>query len=241
MLVIRAVDQEADESLHARADEKAVDVRQVIAHEQRRSARRHVLLADDADAVDRVRQQPQAEADEELRARRPARRRSTTSVSTPNTRMIRSALSPRTVMHSHSAPAESMIADHVQEVVGRHQPAFFLLAAPLLQQRIERDREQAAEEPDQRQVDRRQRERVAGTGEQHGEHAPSRSLRSARGRARPCRRTAGRPPGCRRRSRSRRTSSGSPAQRALSAITSCRTESSRAAAARRGTRSTRCR
>ena len=67
VLVVRLVDQEADEALDARADQRAVDVRQVVADEQRRAARRHVLLAVDADPVDRVREQPEAEAHEELR------------------------------------------------------------------------------------------------------------------------------------------------------------------------------
>ena len=48
-----------------------------------------------------------------------------------------------------------MIADHVEEVVGGHQPALFLVAAALLQQRVQRHRKQPAEEPDQREVDRR--------------------------------------------------------------------------------------
>ncbi len=66
VLVVRAVDEEANESLHAGADKQTVHVREVIADEQRGTAKRHVLLADDADAIDRVRQQPQAEADQEL-------------------------------------------------------------------------------------------------------------------------------------------------------------------------------
>ena len=45
MLVIRAVDEEADETLHAGADEQAVDVRDVIHHQQRRAACRNVLRA----------------------------------------------------------------------------------------------------------------------------------------------------------------------------------------------------
>jgi len=42
-------------------------MRHVIAHQQSRPACRHVLLTDDADSIHGVSQQPQAEADEELR------------------------------------------------------------------------------------------------------------------------------------------------------------------------------
>ena len=65
-LVVRLVDHEADESLDARSHEEAVDMRDVIADEQRRPARRHVLLTFDANPVDGVREEPQAESDGEL-------------------------------------------------------------------------------------------------------------------------------------------------------------------------------
>ena len=64
---VRPVDHEADEPLHARADQEAVDVRQVIADQQRRAARRHVLDAMELDAIQRVGQQQEREAQAEIR------------------------------------------------------------------------------------------------------------------------------------------------------------------------------
>ena len=78
-LVIRPVDHEPDESLHAGADQQAVDVRHVIAHEQRRAAERHVFLADDADAVERVGEHPQREPDQEVGQEEAGRRCSRTA------------------------------------------------------------------------------------------------------------------------------------------------------------------
>ena len=66
MLVIRLVNKEPDEALDAGADERAVDVRQMVADEQRAAARGHVFLADDADAVERMRHQPERETNEEF-------------------------------------------------------------------------------------------------------------------------------------------------------------------------------
>src|SRR5262249_37415802 len=66
LLVVGAVDDEPDESLHARAHEQSVDVRHVVAHEERRAAERYVFLADDSDPVQRVRQEPETESDQEF-------------------------------------------------------------------------------------------------------------------------------------------------------------------------------
>ena len=48
-------------------DQKSVDMRHVVGHQQRRAAERNVLLADDADLEQCVRRQPQQEAHQELR------------------------------------------------------------------------------------------------------------------------------------------------------------------------------
>ena len=120
---------------------------------------------------------------------------------------------------------------------------FSCVAAALLQQRVQRHREQPAEEPDQRQVDRRQRERVRRARESRMANTPMPI--DADRREAELDLVAGQPAGrhaADRRCRSPRTSSGSPTQRSLSPITSRAEEDHRrAAAARRGTRSTRCR
>ncbi len=66
-LVIRAVHHEADETLHARADQKAVHMRDVIRHQQRRAAERNIFRAHDADAEHRVGEHPQHEAHQKIR------------------------------------------------------------------------------------------------------------------------------------------------------------------------------
>ena len=63
-LVVRLPHHEADEALHAGADQEAVDVRHVIRHQQRGPVEGHVFLALDADAEDAVREQPEHEAHE---------------------------------------------------------------------------------------------------------------------------------------------------------------------------------
>ena len=108
-LVIRLVDHEPDEPLDASRRRAAPSTkRQVIADEQRRAARRHVLLADDPDAVERVREEPETEADQELRNDATERRRSSTSVMTPKIRQIRSADMLSLALHSHNAPDASI-------------------------------------------------------------------------------------------------------------------------------------
>src|SRR5215831_19554970 len=64
VLVNRAVNEKADEALHARPDQECIDKRYMVAHQQRRTTHGHVLLPDYTDAIQRVREQPQAEADE---------------------------------------------------------------------------------------------------------------------------------------------------------------------------------
>ena len=219
----------------------AVHVRQVVAHEQRRTADGHVLLSDDADPVDRVREQPQAEAHQEFRhdaqhVDAGHERQHAEDEDDPIGRHAEHvARQPERARRDHDR-------DHVQEVVGRHQPALFRVAAALLQQRVQRHREQAAEEADQRQVDRRQRERMAASA-------------TAGSRTRPCRSTPiGASPSSTLSPESRPAARlpdadadrGERRQDADPAIGQahrrpCRRGSSRAAAARRGTRSTRCR
>ena len=63
-LVVGLPHHEADEALHAGADQEAIDVRHVVRHQQRGAAEGHVLLADDADAEDGVGEQPEHEADQ---------------------------------------------------------------------------------------------------------------------------------------------------------------------------------
>ncbi len=64
--VVRLPHHEADEALDAGADQEPVQMRYVIRNQQRRSAERHVFLAADADVEDRVRSQPQQEANQKL-------------------------------------------------------------------------------------------------------------------------------------------------------------------------------
>jgi hypothetical protein len=66
-VVVAAMHQEAHEALGRGADQQPVDEGEVIAHEQRRPARRQVLRTDQADAIDAVGEQPQGEADDEFR------------------------------------------------------------------------------------------------------------------------------------------------------------------------------
>jgi hypothetical protein len=56
----------------------------------------------------------------------------------------------------HSRSAQD--GDHVQKVVGRHQPPFFPIAAALLQQRVQRHREEPSEKAHQCQAGRSRRE-----------------------------------------------------------------------------------
>ena len=67
VLVNRSVDEKADETLHAPPDQESIDERYVIAHEQCGATYGHVLLPDNTDAIQRVREQLEAETDEKSR------------------------------------------------------------------------------------------------------------------------------------------------------------------------------
>ena len=240
VLVVRLVDQEADEPLHAGADQHAVDVRQVVADEQRRSARRHVLLAHDADAIDRVRQQPEAEADQELRHDASARRRSPASVTTPKTRMMRSARQCSRSCVNHSARGRQQDADHVEEVVGRHQPALLLVAARCWSSALSGTANRPPKKPTSARLSAASANecRAARAGREHA-HADRADRREAELDL-VARQASGRHAARADADRGEREQHADPAVGEAHAPP-CRTGSSPTAAARPGTRSTRCR
>jgi hypothetical protein len=143
LAVVRRVDHEPHEALDARADQRAVDHRHVVGDDQRRSVGRDVRLADDADAVDRVRQHPQHEADEEVGQLRE-------DVDVRDQR--ESARGGENLAEREVQPLAEQVEDGrggqhpdgVEDVVRREDAAEFVIGRPLLEQRVQGHREEAA-------------------------------------------------------------------------------------------------
>ena len=117
-LVVRLPDHEADEALHARADQKSVDMRHVVGHQQRRAAERHVLLPHDANAEDGVGHHPEHEADQEIVHHGDDVDRDEQRDEAEDQDQAVRARSCSLSWNSHSAPEASSRADRVVEVVG---------------------------------------------------------------------------------------------------------------------------
>ena len=157
-LVDRLPHHEADEALHASADQQAVDVRHMVGDEQRGSAERHVFLAVDADAEDAVGEQPEHEADQIFRD-------DGDDVGGDQEQGKAEAehdrggaeMQPRVAEPDREARDQH--PDGLVEIVGGHDAPFFARIAALLDVGVERDDEEAA---GHRQADHR------GGGEREG-------------------------------------------------------------------------
>ena len=173
----RRVDHEAHEALHAGADQQAVDEGEMVGDQQRRPVQRHVIRVHDADAVDAVRQHPQAEADQEVRQQ---------DQQVGNDRERRQARQRRNQVgrcmdesRQHHGAGGQQDPGSVHHVVGGDQLAALVLVGLLLEHGVERHAVEAAEESEQGEaghgrgiaaLDRRQRQRAAGDADSADRH-----------------------------------------------------------------------
>ena len=171
MVVVRPIDEKANESLHARSDEQTVNVREVVAHQERRSPKRHVLLTDDSNPVDGVREQPQTESHQELwndaeHIEAGQQRHDAEHDEDPIRRQLELARCRAT-----ATPDANMIATMFRKLLVAISRPFSWPPLRCCSSAVQRDREQTAEEPDQREIDRGQRERVTRARERDREDA----------------------------------------------------------------------
>ena len=188
-LEVGLIDHEPDEALHAGADQEAVDIGDVVGHQQRRAARGDVLAADDANPVERMREQPQDESRQELGERlqhieRRGQRQHAEDGDGP-----RGAQAGPIVQR----PAERGGQQHsgrVQEVVGGEDAAAFALRAAGLQERLQRNDEKAAARGRAGSW-RRSPARTCAPSKSAGTRRPCRPRPAAPDRVRLCRPTSG--------------------------------------------------
>jgi hypothetical protein len=187
-VVVGAVHDEADEALQAGGDQQAVDEGDVVADQERRAAARQVLRADDADAVDRVGEEPEREADHEVGQQvQHVERHDEGDEADDQHHLV-----GRQLQHVAEEPERAggqQHAEHVEEVGGADQPAALVGGRALLQVGVERHHEEAAGETEQDQ---------RGEGEAEGGRRPGQQQRADadadrprhQAELRPCRRRA---------------------------------------------------
>src|SRR5450759_3084672 len=134
---------EADEALHAGADQEAIHVRHVVGDQQRGSPEGHVFLAVDADAEEAVGEHPQHEADQIIRddgddVDRDREQRDAEAEHDGGGAEVQAG-----VTEPHDE-ARDEHADGLVEIVGGHHAALFAGVAALLDVGVERDHEEAA-------------------------------------------------------------------------------------------------
>ena len=125
----------------------------MVGDQQRRPVQRHVIRIHDADAVDGVRQHPQAEADQEVRQQD---QQVDDDRERHQARQRRNQVGRRMdEARQHHGAGGQQDADGVHDVVGGdHQPAFIFIGF-LLQHGVQRHAVDSAEESEQAEADHR--------------------------------------------------------------------------------------